>query len=70
MHNYDNILSDPNLKKLDINKQYKLPKDSEAHKLITSQYPRVIIVNKEGIVENGFTFLDSKNLYQELYKLK
>jgi uncharacterized protein involved in tolerance to divalent cations len=70
MHNYDNILAEPNLKKLDINKQFKLPKNSEAHKFITSQYPRVIIVNKDGIVENGFTYLDSRNLFQELYKLK
>jgi len=70
MSDYNNVLSEPNLKKLNINKQFKLTETSEAHSFLTSQYPRVIIVNKDGIVENGFTFLDSKKLYQELYALK
>lgn len=66
----EDITREPNLKKLDINKQYKLTKDSYAYKFLTSKYPRVILVNSKGLVENGFTYLDSKNLSSELEKLE
>ncbi len=65
-----NLASDPNLNKLDINKQFMLPKDSYAHNYLTSNYPRVIIINNNGIVKNGFTYLGSRKLSLELDKLK
>ncbi len=64
------VLKEPSLKKLNINKQYKLTANSYANKYLTSNYPRIIIVNKKGIVKNGFTLLRSKNLNSELKKLE
>jgi thiol-disulfide isomerase/thioredoxin len=66
----EDISNEPNLKFLDINKQFKLTKESLAHNYLTSKYPRTILVNNKGIVENGFTYLDSKKLSSELDKLK
>ena len=53
-----------------LKKQFKLTKDSYAHKFLTSTYPRTIMVNKNGIVTNGFTYLDSKKFSSELSKLE
>lgn len=66
----EDFTKDPNLKLLDISKQFKLTKGSYAHNYLTSSYPRAIIVNKEGLVKNGFTYLDSRKLNSELRKLK
>lgn len=67
---FKEIKTEPHLKKLDIHQQYKLPKTSAAFSFLTSRYPRVIIINKDGIVTNGFTYLDSKKLNSELTKLE
>lgn len=64
-----NISSEPNLKLLDATKQFKLTSNSKAHQFLTSKYPRTIIVDKNGIVENGFAYLDSRKFYKTL-KLK
>ena len=66
----EDITTEPNLKLLNITKQFKLTKDSYAHNYLTSNYPRTIIINNEGTVKNGFTYLDSKKLSSELSKLK
>lgn len=66
----ENITNDPNLKLLNFTTQYKLTKTSFAHNYLTSKYPRTILINNKGIVENGFTYLDSKKLSLELHKLK
>lgn len=65
---FNEIKTEPHLKKFDIHQQYKLPKNSKAYSFLTSFYPRVIIVNQEGIVTNGFTYLDSNKLNNELLK--
>lgn len=67
---FKEIKTEPHLKKLDIQQQYKLPKTSAAYSFLTSYYPRVIIVGKDGLVKNGFTYLDSKKLNSELVKLE
>lgn len=67
---FTEIKTEPHLKKLDINQQFKLPKDSSAFTFLTSNYPRVIIIDNKGIVKNGFTYLDSKKLNSELTKLE
>jgi len=67
---FEDITSEPNLKLLDITKQFKLTKDSFAHNYLTSKYPRTIIINNNSEVENGFTYLNSKKLNSELNKLK
>jgi thiol-disulfide isomerase/thioredoxin len=64
------VFKDPSLKKLDINKQFKLTSNSYANNYLTSNYPRIIIVNKDGIVKNGFTLFASKKLDSELKKLE
>ncbi|WP_299526957.1 hypothetical protein [uncultured Lutibacter sp.] len=66
----EDITTEPNLKLLNITKQFKLTKDSFAHNYLTSNYPRTIIINNNGEVKNGFTYLDSKKLNSELNKLK
>lgn len=64
------IFSDANLKLLDINRQFKLTDDSNAHRYLKSNSPRTIIVNKEGNVVNGFIYLDSKKLSKQLETLE
>lgn len=64
------VFKEPSLKKLDINKQFKLTSNSYANNYLTSNYPRIIIVNKDGIVKNGFTLFASKKLNSELKKLE
>ena len=58
-----------NLKLLNNNKQFKLPKDSYAHNYLSSKFPRTILIDDEGIVKNGFTNLDSRKLDAELINL-
>lgn len=67
---YLNINSEPKLKKLNSSKQYKLTSDSYANNFLTSQYPRIIITDNNSLVMNGFTYLDSKKLGQELNKIQ
>ena len=64
------LSKESNLKSLDIDNQYKLSKDSYAHNYLNSKLPRIILVDEGGIVRNGFTNLDSRNLDSELNKLK
>jgi len=66
----DDIKNDPSLKKLNLTKQYTLTADSYAHSFLTSLHPRAIIINKQGIVSNGFTYIDSHKFSSELNKLK
>ncbi|MDV7188053.1 hypothetical protein R3X25_12235 [Lutibacter sp. TH_r2] len=63
------ILNEPNLKLLDTSKQFKLTANSGAYQFLTSKYPRTIVVNKDGIVENGFAYLDSRK-FDKALKLK
>ncbi len=66
----EDVFKEPSLKKLDINKQFRLTSNSYANNYLTSNYPRIILVDKEGIVKNGFTLFASKNLDSELKKLE
>lgn len=52
-----------------LNNQYKLTKDSEAHKYIKSLEPRTILVDEQGITSNNFTYLSSQYLEKQLTKL-
>ena len=62
------LSADANLKLLDINNQYMLPKDSYAHQFLSSNFPRTVLIDKNGIVKNGFINLDSNKLDSELIK--
>ncbi len=66
----NDLATDPNLKLLNLNYQYKLTSNSYANQYLTSNYPRAIIVNKNGTVENGFTYLGSRYLNTQLEKLE
>jgi len=66
----EDITTDPKLKLLNINYQYMLTPNSYAKQYLTSNYPRTIIVNKNGTVVNGFTYLGSKYLNTQLNKLE
>ena len=63
------LIKESDLKLLDINNQYTLSKDSYAHNYLSSNYPRTILIDDDGIVKNGFINLDSKKLDSELIKL-
>lgn len=65
-----NTTNEPKLRKLNSDKQFKLTSDSFANNFLTSRYPRIIIVENDGIVMNGFTYLDSKKLWKELKKIQ
>tara|TARA_R110001583_G_scaffold17310_7_gene70183 strand:+ start:11239 stop:12630 length:1392 start_codon:yes stop_codon:yes gene_type:complete len=67
---FQDIMLKSNLNLLNSNNQYKLTKDSYANQFLTSRYPRTIMINKEGIVTNGFTYLDSPKFSSELIKLE
>jgi hypothetical protein len=67
---FEDVENEPNLKRLDINRQFRLTPESSAHEFLTSAYPRVIIVNDEGVVTNGFTYLDVNKLMPDLKKLE
>ncbi|KGL63186.1 TlpA family protein disulfide reductase [Polaribacter sp. Hel1_85] len=55
--------------KLDIKNQFFITAKSEANNFLTSKMPRSIIINKKGIVTNGFASISSKKLYPELKTL-
>ncbi len=57
------------IKDLNIKHQFYLHKESDAHKFLTSKYPRMVLVNKKGIVENGFCALSSKKIEKQITEL-
>lgn len=63
--------SNPNgrIKKLDIKSQYYLTPNSEASKFLTSKMPRTILVNKKGIIINGYAAISSRNIYSQVKDL-
>jgi len=57
------------IKNLDIKNQYYLNSNSEAFKYLSSKMPRSILVNKDGIVANGYASISSYNLNSYLKNL-
>ncbi|WP_255513118.1 hypothetical protein [Lutibacter sp. Hel_I_33_5] len=55
--------------KLDVKNQFYIDTTSEANKFLTSKYPRSILVNKKGIVVNGYAALSSRKIYKQLEEL-
>ena len=58
------------IEQLDIKNQFFITEESEANKFLTSKMTRSIIINKEGIITNGFASISSKKLYSDLKKLR
>ncbi len=57
------------LKLRSLSNQYTLPKNREALPFLSSNYPRIILIDDLGKVKNGFINLDSNKLDSELIKL-
>ncbi|MDO9261038.1 MAG: hypothetical protein Q7U08_03770, partial [Flavobacteriaceae bacterium] len=55
---------------LPLKNQFFLPENSLGKKHISSNFPRAILINKNGIIENSFTFLASKHFNQQLADLE
>ena len=55
--------------KIDIKNQFFITPKSNANKFLTSKMPRSILINKKGIITNGFASISSKKLALELKKL-
>ncbi|MFY0631148.1 MAG: hypothetical protein JXR05_12260 [Flavobacteriaceae bacterium] len=57
------------IKKLDIKSQYYLNPDSKANDFLTSKMPRTILINKKGVVVNGYASLSSRKVYNQIKQL-
>lgn len=57
------------IKKLDIKSQYYLTPKSKANNFLTSKMPRTLLVNKKGVIVNGYASLSSRNIYGQIKKL-
>jgi hypothetical protein len=57
------------IKNLDIKKQFFIDRNSSANTFLTSQMTRSILINKNGILTNGFASISSRNIYTQLDRL-
>ena len=57
------------IKELDINSQFYIDKDSKAHLFLTSKLPRMLLINKKGVVVNSFTSISSNAIVTQLENL-
>lgn len=49
-------------KKINIKYQYTIPLNSDVCNFSSSKFPRVILIDKKGVIKNGYTSLSSKNI--------
>ena len=54
------------IKNLDIKKQFFIDGNSSANSFLTSKMTRSILINKNGILTNGFASISSRNIYTQL----
>ena len=57
------------IKNIDIRNQYFIDSKVLESNFLSSKMHRTILVNKNGIVENGYAAISSKNIYKQLQKL-
>ena len=57
------------IKNLDIKKQFFIDHNSSANSFLTSKMTRAILINKKGILTNGFASISSRNIYTQLDSL-
>ena len=57
------------IKKLDIKSQYYISSQSEANEFLSSKMPRTLLIDKKGMVTNGYASLSSSNIYNQIGKL-
>ncbi|MCG1036948.1 hypothetical protein [Polaribacter sargassicola] len=61
--------SNKKIKKLNIKTQYYINEESKANNFLTSKMPRAIIINKKGIVTNGYASISSNKIFKQLKEL-
>ena len=61
--------SEDRIHKLDIKNQFYIDAKSEANNFLTSKMPRSIIVDKNGVVQNGYASISSRKIYSQLKEL-
>jgi hypothetical protein len=57
------------IQKLTIKNQYFIDPSSKANLFLTSKMPRSVLINKKGIITNGFASISSRNIINHLQKL-
>ena len=57
-------------KNVDIKHQYTLPKGSSTCDYSTSKFSRMVLIDKNGIIQNGYTSLSALNINQEINDLQ
>lgn len=57
-------------KNIDIKYQYMLPEESATCDFSSSKFSRMVLIDKNGIIQNGYTSLSSSNINQEINSLQ
>ncbi|TMM31032.1 hypothetical protein FDT66_03430 [Polaribacter aestuariivivens] len=57
------------INRIDIKDQYFINAENPANSFLTSKMPRTILINKNGIIENGFASISSPKIYTQLREL-
>ncbi|MFD2567883.1 hypothetical protein ACFSRZ_10905 [Pseudotenacibaculum haliotis] len=57
------------IKQLDIKTQYYVSPNSKANEFLSSKMPRTLLINKKGIITNGYAALSSRNIYGQIDKM-
>ena len=50
--------------------QYKLPQNSTANSFLTSKIERLLLIDKKGIIQNGYTNLYAYDIEEQLTMLE
>ena len=58
------------IKKIDIKSQYYIDSKSIANDFLTSKMPRTLLINKKGVVTNGYASLSSRNIFDQIAQLE
>ena len=61
--------SSDKINNLDIKNQFYIDTESAANKMLTSKMPRVILLNKDSKIVNGFASISSNNIHKQLKAL-
>ncbi len=57
-------------KNIDLKHQYTLPEESKTCVYASSKFSRIVLVDKNGIIQNGYTSLSSSSINQEINNLQ
>lgn len=58
------------IKSIDIKSQYYISSESDANEFLTSKMPRTLLINKKGVVTNGYASLSSRNIFDQIAQLE